>query len=185
MHVDAVVPRAIFGLFLTVSVCRQFYAKKPRWLRLADPLNLIPTYRFFGPIPITHDYRLFFRDFTECGHLAGWVEITPHPSRSVYSCIWNPGRRPRKVFGMHVERLRRSPTKAFGHDDGGHHKATTGSSSYRALLTYVLHLPPSPGAIKRQFAVTQSRDLTDCDRVEIVFQSILHDLPQMHEPHLP
>lgn len=56
-----------FSPWLGLSILRQCRRRAPAWLRHVDIFGVVPSWRFFGPVPMRCDYRLFFRDRLRAG----------------------------------------------------------------------------------------------------------------------
>lgn len=97
-----------FSVWLELSILRQCRRAPPAWLRKLDIFGLVPSWRFFSPVPMRCDYRLFFRDHLRAGGVYGWVEVTPYARRGGWSCLWNPNRRLRKAFEVNARADRRN-----------------------------------------------------------------------------
>jgi hypothetical protein len=106
-----IVALIIFSLWFSLSVVRQFYSKKPLYMRHADVFRLIPSWRFFGPKPLVSDYRLHIGRLDESGGVH-WEDITPFGnSRRLVQGVWNPERRLRKRLVYSIQMLEKQILK--------------------------------------------------------------------------
>lgn len=176
MDLDRVVIIVGFSLWLGLSILRQCAASSPRWLGKIDIFGLAPSWRFFGPVPMRCDYRLFFRDRLRNGGVYGWVEITPFQPPDRWRWLWNPDRRLRKAFEVSGRALSRKPSPATLQNEPSGLEEICGSKPYLTVRNYVVHLPPAPEGVARQFALTASRDLADDSHAQILFLSRFHPI---------
>jgi hypothetical protein len=149
----------VLFLWFVLTALRQTQRLRPAWLRRLDPLGLVPSWRFFGPNPTTWDYYLNVRYGDGAGSWGPWIDITPG-GRGKFAFLWNPRRRPRKVFGSACRQIL-SPVK-------DNVKKTTG---YQVVLAYVLSRPIEAPSTRTQFEITRSRALIDPENREPRFRS--------------
>ncbi len=150
---------AILGIWFLLSALRQTRRIKPSWIRKLDPIGLIPSWRFFGPNPTTWDYGLYVRVRDGEGPWGPWMNITPC-SRPRFAFLWNPQRRPRKVFFSACRQIL-TPQK----------RDIQKLSGYRVVAAYVLTCPLDHSPIRRQFQITRCRALADPENPEPLFLS--------------
>jgi hypothetical protein len=160
LHANDIILTAILGIWFLLTALRQMRKKKPQWLNKLDFLRLIPTWRFFGPNPVTWDYRLYLRTADNNNEWSIWRDVTPATSRGTMSFFWNPQRRVRKVFSTASRRVVSFPESK--RED---------SWEYQMLLNYVFAQPADNSGGLRQFEINRCRILVTPDQREVVFRS--------------
>jgi hypothetical protein len=151
---------AVLGTWLVLSALRQIQRVKPSWIRRLDPFRLVPNWRFFGPNPLTWDYRLYLRFVDASGAWSKWTDITPNKNRGKLAFIWNPQRRPRKVFFSACRRI-----LAYRKSD------IRQCSGHKVIIEHVLAKPRSQFGSRRQFEIARCRVLTRREEREVLFRS--------------
>jgi len=85
-----------FALWFTLSVLAQLPWRWPLWILRLDVCNLLPSYRFFAPRPMTRSPRVWTLDAEAASDFSGqpnWVPVTLMSARSFRTGVWNPRRR--------------------------------------------------------------------------------------------
>lgn len=150
----------LLSTWLLVTVIRQTRRRKPNWLLQIDFFRLIPTWRFFGPNPVTWDYRLHFRTRSGENDWSTWRDITPNKSREVVSFFWNPEKRIRKVFSTASRRVIKSRKSEFNN-----------SWEYWMILRYVLAQSGESDSGPCQFEISRCRLLSSPEHRDVMFRS--------------
>jgi hypothetical protein len=150
---------AVLGVWLILSLLRQTQKTKAGWIRRLDPLGLVPSWRFFGPNPTTWDFGLYLRSRNGHEPWSSWADITPC-SRGKMAFLWNPLRRPRKVFFSACRQVFACPKENL--------RKTSG---YKLILAYAVTRPLGHTANCRQFEITRCRALVDREGRETLFRS--------------
>jgi hypothetical protein len=163
-HAKECILAILLSAWFILTVVRQTRRHKPLWLNQIDIFRLIPTWRLFGPNPVTWDYRLHLRTRNSENNWSVWQDITPHKSRGKASFFWNPQRRIRKVFSTAARRI-----MTFRKGD------IRNSWGYPIILSYVLVQPAESAASPRQFEISRCRILGSPEHREVVFRSEVLD----------
>ena len=154
----------LLSVWFALTVVRQTRRQKPSWLNRIDIFRLIPTWRLFGPNPVTWDYRLHLRTRNSENSWSAWQDITPYKSRGRTSFFWNPQRRIRKVFSSAARRI-----ITFRKGD------VRNSWGYPIILSYVLAQPAGSAYSPRQFEISRCRILDSPEHREVMFRSEVLD----------
>src|SRR5438876_11504878 len=97
MACGSVITAALAVWFLLTVVC-QFSGSWTDWLRRFDVVGLIPSWRFFAPVPATGDFHLLYRDRLPDGSLSQWKELYFSETYRWWHMVWNPNRRGKKAL---------------------------------------------------------------------------------------
>ena len=158
---------AVLSLWFILSVMRQTQKLKQPWIRRLDPFRLVPTWRFFGPHPLTWDYHLYMSLMNDYGEWGEWTDITPNRRKGRFSFLWNPQRRTRKAFFTACRKV-----LSFRGSDLGR------CAGYRILAAYVLSQPASGITPGRKFKISRGRLVGDVKTTEAVFESKTLYMPE-------
>jgi hypothetical protein len=148
----------VLGTLLFLSFGAQISDRLRKMLSRKVGLNVVPSWRFFGPVPAIKDMHLLFRTQSQYGHHEHWREI-PIPPQGRWRAVWNPSRFADKALsdlgnalsaGSHALRQRIPDTARV-------HQAVQLSQPYLALLSWVMDYAGQPEATElRQFALVGS-----------------------------
>jgi hypothetical protein len=163
---------AIFGVWFSATVARQFgwdwFAK----LMPARIWGLLPVWNFFAPNPGEVDMRLVYRDRCENQLCTNWEEICLRPLESRWRFLWNPGRLKVKALidlGLLLCKLEDA--------EKDNPEIIIFSSPYLALLGRVMaEVLICPNGRSRQFAILSSRGAVPPRTLERLFVSKWHDI---------
>lgn len=89
---------AFFGIWLTLTLFRQFKGTWVTALTGWDKVGLIPVYRFFAPFPGRFDYHFLVRFQDEEAAFSNWLEFGPSNARSRLCVVFHPHKRLRKAY---------------------------------------------------------------------------------------
>jgi hypothetical protein len=145
---------AIFAVSVAAQVSDTVRKNVSRWFAL----NVVPSWRFFGPTPVISDMHLLFRVQPAGGPPGRWQEI-PIPPQGRWRALWNPSRLADKALqdmvnalsaGSHsLHRRIADPTRLD--------QAVQVSQPYLALLAWVMEYGgQSSTPEQRQFALVGS-----------------------------
>ncbi len=140
----------IFGSWLALSVVRQVNPGLSRRVEILRKIGLTPSWRLFGPRPLTVDFAISFRLREPGGVVAPWVPLHLVPVTNWSSMFWNPRRRVRKVLNhsvKHILRMLRS---------GASLRHVEASVSYRRLRAAVRQASRN-SALPTQFVIESHR----------------------------
>jgi hypothetical protein len=146
------------GALLILTIGAQISDRFRRALSRRVVLNVVPSWRFFGPVPSILDMHLFFRTQFADGRQGRWQEI-PIPPQGRWRAVWNPSRLEDKALndlgnavsaGSHTLRRRTTdPMKV--------QQAIQVSQPYLALLCWIDDYAGSTSDLQfRQFALIGS-----------------------------
>jgi len=155
-HLAIVTLGTLFVLSVAAQVSDAVRQSVSRWLLL----NVVPSWRFFGPNPMIGDMHLLFRRRSEGGLLGRWEEIWIPPQGRLRA-LWNPSRLEDKALADMVNAM-----LAVSHslkrrisDEARLNQAIQFSQPYLALLAWVMDYGGQPTVREqRQFAVVESRN---------------------------
>ncbi len=162
---------AALVLWLSVSILNQF---QPAWLRVIagrDVFALLPYWTFFAPNPGQSDYHLVYRDRFTDGTLGDWQEIEITERRTLWSFVWNPEKRRRKILSDVVTMLGNHARD--GQAVGNEIMLTL---PYLLLLNVISQLPRLPEVSHRQFVVVETFGFTPTDTTRVILRSDFHTL---------
>lgn len=99
----------VFALHLCITLFGQLPNEGFQRVRSRDYFSLVPTWRFFAPVPARADYQIFMRAFSaECA--SSWHELHVPPPRTLGHLFWAPQHREQKaVFDVVTELMRVFP----------------------------------------------------------------------------
>ena len=180
MFTQAIVIYEIFvgALFLTwllaTVICQFEHWKLTTVIRTYDPLNLIPLWTFFAPNPGKQDYHLLYRDKEPGGTLSDWVEVDLHEERYLFSFIWNPDKRDKKVLSDIVQDL----IMMIRTDNGERNKKyLMVTLPYLAILKLVCTRErASSETAYRQFMLAGSYGFNASEAPEFILLSMFHPI---------
>lgn len=165
----------IFLIWLIATVICQFEEWKiTSAIRTFDPLNLIPLWTFFAPNPGKQDYHLLYRDKEPGGTIGDWVEVDMHEERYLFSFIWNPDKRDKKVLSDIVQDL----IVTIRSDNGERNKKyLIVTLPYLAVLKVVCTKErTSVKTAYRQFMLAGSHGFKSTEAPEFILLSMFHPL---------
>jgi hypothetical protein len=165
----------ILGTILSLSVGAQISDRLRKLLSRKVGLNVVPSWRFFGPVPAIMDMHLLFRTESGDGSPGHWREI-PIPPQGRWRAVWNPSRLEDKALndlgnalsaGSHALRQRTPDAEQV-------QRALQVSQPYLALLAWVMDYAGPPKAPEfRQFALVGSGADQQAES-SVIFVSRLH-----------
>jgi len=165
----------VLGTILLLSIGAQFSDRLRKMMSRRFGLNVIPSWRFFGPIPAILDLHLLYRIHREGGPPGRWQEI-PIPPQGRLRAVWNPNRLQDKALNDLGNALSAGSHSLRRHtpDDKRLRQAVQVSQPYLALLSWVMDYAGPPVVPElRQFALVGSGadHLTESS---VIFLSQLH-----------
>ena len=174
MFVIEIVLVIFFSLFFLISVLYQFFSLRKK-IRKYDYLNIIPTWTFFAPNPVKHDYHLLYRN-KENNNVSKWKEVPLIKKKNNFSFIWNPERRIKKSLlaianslGLEIRNYKKL------HDKLPNASYLVSSVAYQTCLNIVLEAPISK-KVERQFMIVQSKGMITDEKPEIILISLFHKI---------
>jgi hypothetical protein len=162
-----------FTLWLVCSVILQF---SPSWfscIERHDLFMLLPRWTFFAPRPGISDYHLLYRDQLEDGSLSNWVEIPITDERKLFSFLWNPEKKSKKILSDVVATLLQLDTR-----EG---IALMLSLPYLILLNTVVHHGEQRAKIKRQFVLVEKSRHEENPTIQVALISAFHPLERAQD----
>jgi hypothetical protein len=158
---------AIFGVWLILSIAVYLPGAR-RFVRCADWLMLIPTWKFFAPLPGQSDFNVLYQDKYADGTLTQWTEITAGARRRWWAAVWNPDKRANKALFDIVQELAavlqgRTHVPEF-------------TLSYLSLLNHVARIPRSTSPPFTRFMLMTSQGNAEPPDPELLFMSRFHEL---------
>lgn len=164
---------AVFSGWALASVAFQFNHPVIRQWSYRDCVGLLPLWTFFAPSPGQTDYHLVFHDRRSDGGVTPLSEMPLTEPRKLYSWIWNPEKRSKKVLSDVVQMLieisadpQCSPTVVLV------------STPYALILNAVMQEPRQAGATGRQFVIAQTRGFFREGAPEVLLKSGFHRFDQ-------
>jgi hypothetical protein len=169
--VSVTVPAALGVTLLTlwvlasaVTQVRRPSAQRPRRY---DYLGLLPAWNFFAPRPITCDFQVRYREWSDEAGLSGWRPLELPRERTITDVVLNPTRREKKAMFEACARVVKSFTTYHPDED-----AVMISMSYLLILGRVS--AEVAGADAVQFGIWLTEHNAGDPRQ--VFRSALHAL---------
>jgi hypothetical protein len=169
MEISILVLALVFIVWGALSTAFQFDHPRMRRLSYRDCFGLLPLWTFFAPSPGQTDYHLVYRDQTEDGSTTDLCEISLGERRSACSWLWNPEKRGRKVLSDIVQML-----LEISSAEGTKPSVLLLSTPYTLVLHAVMAEPLSPGAVRRQFVIAQTRGFFRDGPPEVLLRSSFH-----------
>jgi hypothetical protein len=166
---------AFTGWFLATALS-QDPTRKHSGFRKYDPTGIfIADWRFFAPVPGTHDHHLLYRDVLPDGSTTDWREIEQMRTRKPLQILFFPTRRGDKAITDAVGSLLWNLNKM---EKGPEFKnAIQLSMPYLALLNFVTHQQPhAPGAETTEYIIARTNGFDESVDPEVVFLSNRHAL---------
>jgi hypothetical protein len=165
----------ILGTIFVLSIGAQISDRLRKAMSRRFGLNVVPSWRFFGPVPAITDMHLLVRTRHEDGEFGHWREI-PIPPQGRWRAVWNPNRLEDKALndlgnaisaGSHALRRRMLDADQV-------QRALQVSQPYLALLSWVMDYVGPPCAPEfRQFALVGS-GADHAVESSVIFVSRLH-----------
>ena len=91
----------VLGLWLMLSICAQFYRSSPAGvIRRLDTFDVVPSWTFFAPNPISFDLALLVRHMRKGEQQwSAWRPVVqPECGSRAVRMIWNPNSRLTKIL---------------------------------------------------------------------------------------
>jgi len=161
----------VLMLWLIGSVILQFGPTWFSFIERHDLFMLLPRWTFFAPTPGMSDYHLLYRDQLEDGRLSEWVEIPITEERKLYSFLWNPEKKSKKVLSDVVASLLQLSQLGIREST-----ALMFSLPYLILLNVVVHHDRKRAGIKRRFVLAEKFRDDGNPTVHVVLVSAFHPL---------
>lgn len=168
-HIEEVALISLLILWWIVSLLGQVKTPFMSRLRSRDVFHLIPTWRFFAPVPARRDYHVEYRTMSRKGRISRYARVPMTSSRTWLSTVWNPGKRRRKSFNTSVRRIVRCRSR-FGE------AAAFRCVAYLQLLNHLQGLCLDASDRALQFHIISAADFADDPGVRLVLQSDWHHL---------
>lgn len=180
MDVSVTVPAAVgvallalWALASAVTQVRRPNAQRPRRY---DYLGLLPAWNFFAPRPITCDFQIRYRAWSEEGGLSEWRPLELPRERTIADAVLNPTRREKKAMFEACARVVKSYTTYHPDDD-----AVMISMSYLLILGRVSAEAGAADAVQFGIWLTEQR----AGGSRQVFRSALHALDSAATEPIP
>ena len=165
----------LFGLVLALTIGAQISDSLRKSISRRPILNIVPSWRFFGPVPAIMDMHLLIRAQSSGCEPGSWQEI-PIPPQGRWRALWNPSRLEDKAVhdlanglsaGSHYLRERISdPARLL--------QVVQVSQPYMALLSWVMDYAGEPTVSEsRQFALIGATG-GDGSEPSVIFISRFH-----------
>lgn len=136
-----------FSSWLIISIVNQLDGMVLRKVKYWDFFALIPSWKFFAPIPGIYDYYFLYRDKYSDNSLGFWKEFSLYENSNYWlRPFWNPEKRITKIIYDLVKALY-SLSKYYK----GHEIMIT--APYLCLLQFALEQPKSKLTVSRQFMI--------------------------------
>lgn len=156
-----------YGFWGVLSLVCQGNHPIVKSIKSHDVFGLIPNFKFFCPNPVRNDYHLYYR---KCNALNGWdqwEEICIPKRHRIFSMLWNPGKRERKVFTSAIRKIKTTyknkPERVKG-------------PVYTFFLKYILQYASAGDTDSVQFKITTRQDLNKKSEESVIFVSAIHFL---------
>jgi hypothetical protein len=159
----------VWGLFSFLTQGNDRLRKK---FKAADPLGLIPNYRFFCPNPIRTDYHLYYRIRHPNTQVSEWTEIIVGRRSPYIGFLWNPLKRDRKILYKTAKLLRNQ------HKKGGE------EPTYLAMIDWIRATYAQEPEHAVQFRITSRQDLSPKSVEKEIHVSAFHSLKPQYAPAL-
>jgi hypothetical protein len=143
---EVVIGAALAAWFAATALVQLEIKVSKRLVRL-DTAGVLPSWRFFAPVPGRSDLFLMCRDERDDGSITGWQDVTPWEDRRSFNLVWNPGRRDRKALldiALVLADARAQDVRA---------SVIRASVPYLAILNYVSALPRPDNHVRTQFVI--------------------------------
>ena len=166
----------LLGLWLILTIMKQFSiifrgARRDFY----DPLQLVPTWTFFAPLPVAVDYHVFYRDYARDGAISAWQELhLGQREPGALAAIWNPDRRIDKALIDLSQALITSSQHTKRHNEALHFLVL--SLPYLIILSLVAQAPPGAEATARQFMIAETCGALADVPARVLFRSAVHAL---------
>lgn len=164
---------AVWALASAVTQVRRPSAQRPRRY---DYLGLLPAWNFFAPRPITCDFQVRYRAWSDRAGLGGWQPLELPRERTITDVVLNPTRREKKAMFEACARVIKSYTTYHPDDD-----AVMISMSYLLILGRVSAEVANADAV--QFGIWLTEQKASGSRQ--VFRSALHALDRVAAESTP
>jgi hypothetical protein len=166
----------LFGLWYALTLIHQFLkvlGNNPRGLY--DPLQLVPTWTFFAPLPVSVDYHVLYRDYRIEGQASEWKELNLlRGGTRAFIALWNPQRRIDKAIIDLSQALLISSDLAKRKNQPLGQLAL--SIPYLAILNLVVQAPRELKSVSRQFMIVETYPSRPDSPIQVVFRSAVHSL---------
>ena len=133
-------------------------------IRSFNFLYIIPNYRFFCPRPVRSDYHLEIRTRSPDLTWEEWKEIELGRRNRVFSFIWNPGNRDRKIFHKIVKQILKDSPKDI---------ANRKNLLYKALVNYIRYVAGTDERLSIQLRIISKQDLRPDTEEKILYEGII------------
>jgi hypothetical protein len=170
----------VLMLWLVCSVILQFGPTWFSFIERYDVFMLLPRWTFFAPRPGMSDYHLLYRDQLENGLLSDWVEIPITEERKLYSFLWNPEKKSKKILSDVVASLLQ-----LGQSGVRESTALMLSLPYLILLNVVVHHDQRRAGTQRQFVLVEKFRHEGNPTIRVLLTSASHPLRGMQETQSP
>lgn len=161
---------AVFFIFWAVlTVAYQFDLTWIRYLSKFDAFSLIPLWTFFAPRPGQTDYHLLYRDRLVDGTTNGWQEIEMTDQRTIFSALWNPEKRSKKVL-TDVVQLLVEIAVASDNDSA----VIVFSTPYVLVLNVVMSATRDENVMQRQFVIAETSGYIKSGDPHVILRSDFH-----------
>jgi hypothetical protein len=161
-----------FVIWLLLTLARQS-ERGAAWLSPLDPLQLLPSSKFFAPTPATVDLTIAFRGSTATGAFEAWRPLSSASPRFWARWFWNPGRIEAKAqFDLII--WLSSELREASKQTSNPRLLEVSSLAYMTLLNHIANQPYRPNVTQVQFAILRSS--VETDEATLVFSSSLHPI---------
>lgn len=165
-----------FASWFVATALSQDPTRTHSGFRRFDPTGIfIADWRFFAPVPGTHDHHLLYRDVLPGDATTDWREIEQQRGRKAIQMLFYPSRRGDKAITDAVGSLLKN---LHASEPGPLTKnAIQVSLPYLALLNFVTRqVSHAPTAVTTEFIIARSNGFDESEDPEVVFLSNRHAL---------
>jgi hypothetical protein len=167
MKADELLFALLLACWWILSLCGQFKTDLVSRLRRQDIFHLIPSWRFFAPVPARRDYHLEYRTRSRDGRISRYQRVEFLRARNWITTLWNPRKRLRKAFNTSVRRIVKCRSR-FGE------AAALRCVAYLRTLHYLQTVLADKQSYALQFRIVSAADFADDPCLRLTFRSDWH-----------
>ncbi|PAW95018.1 hypothetical protein CKK33_16545 [Mucilaginibacter sp. MD40] len=161
--------------FVATVICQFRESKASNFIRHhLDTFGMIPLWTFFAPSPGKRDYHLLFRDKYADQTVGEWQQMEITEERKLWSCIWNPQKRDKKVISDVVQNL--VSTMPHYRSGEGDYRLLMFSMPYLIVLHAVSLCKRVPETESRQFMLAESCGYIKETDPTFILLSVFHQI---------
>lgn len=161
--------------FLATILCQFKETKISSFIRYKiDYFNLIPLWTFFAPHPGKRDYHLLYRDKITDIDYSDWQEMEITEERTIWSWLWNPEKRDKKILSDVVQSLVSSIPSY--REKAGSLNLLMFSMPYIIVLHAVSQYKKQSQNCYRQFMLAESSGYQQETAPSLILLSVFHQI---------